>query len=109
MKEHVTRMVQEHSELVIRIEKLDNFLYGNGGLNVHTDINNNKTQDDLYRNMSEYANKCMQLMSMRNYLRSLECRLNNEGVYFENDEYVERVGQIVRTPAPEHKKEDNNE
>lgn len=109
MKEHVARMVQEHSELVIHIEKLDNFLYGNNGLNVHTDIENNKTQDDLFRNMSEYANKCMQLMNMRNYLRALECRLNNEGIFFDNGEYLERVGKIVYTPNPEGKEEPKNE
>lgn len=109
MKEHVARMMHEHSELVIRIEKLDNFLYGNGGLNVHTNIENNKTQDDLFRNMTEYANKCMQLMNMRDYLRALECRLNNEGIFFENGEYLERVGKIVHTPVPESKEENNNE
>lgn len=109
MKDYVARMVQEHSELIIKIEKLDNFLYGNNGLNIHTDIKNNQTQDDLFRNMSEYANKCMQLMNMRNYLRALECRLNNEGIFFENGEYLERVGKIVRTPVPESKEEIHNE
>lgn len=109
MKDYVARMVQEHSELIIKIEKLDNFLYGNNGLNVHTDIKNNQTQDDLFRNMSEYANKCMQLMNMRNYLRALECRLNNEGIFFNNGEYLERVGKIVSTPVPESKEENHNE
>ncbi len=113
MKDYVARMVQEHSELIIKIEKLDNFLYGNNGLNIHTDIKNNQTQDDLFRNMSEYANKCMQLMSMRNYLRALECRLNNEGIFFENGEYLERVAKIVNTPVShdenEGGKSDNHE
>lgn len=109
MKDYVARMVQEHSELIIKIEKLDNFLYGNNGLNIHTDIKNNQTQDDLFRNMSEYANKCMQLMNMRNYLRALECRLNNEGIFFDNGEYLERVGKIVHTPVPESKEEIHNE
>ena len=109
MKKYVENMVQEHSELVIKIEKLDNFLYGNNGLNVHTDIKNNQTQDDLFHNMSEYANKCMQLMSMRNYLRSLECRLNNEGIFFENAEYFERVGKIIHRSVVENKDENNNE
>lgn len=99
MKDYVKRMIDEHSALVVKIEKLNNFLYSNNGLNVHTDINNNQTQDDLFRNMSEYANKCMQLMSMKNYLRALECRMNNEGIYFDNNEYLESVGKIVRTTA----------
>lgn len=102
MKDYIARMVQEHSELIIKIEKLDSFLYGNNGINIHTNIENNKTQDDLCRNMSEYANKCMQLMNMRNYLRALECRLNNEGIFYEDGadgEYFERVGKIVHTPV----------
>lgn len=95
MKDYVKRMVQEHSELVVKIEKLDNFLYGNGGLNIHTDIKNNQTQDDLFRNMTEFANKCIQLSSMRTYLKALECRLNNEGVYYDNGEYLQSVAKIV--------------
>ena len=102
MKDYTARMIKEHSDLIIKIEKLDNFLYGNNGLNIHTDIKNNQTQYDLFRNMSEYANKCMQLMNMRNYLHALECRLNNEGIFFE-------IGEIVRTPVHESKEETNNE
>lgn len=114
MKDYTARMVKEHSELIIRIDKLNTFLYGNNGLNVHTDIKNNQTQDDLFRNMSEYANKCMQLMSMKSYLNALECRLNNEGVFYEDGEYLERVGKIVNTPKPkkdyiEPRKEFENE
>ena len=109
MNKLIESMIKEHSDLVVRIDQLDNFLYGNNGLNIHTDIKNNQTQDDLFRNMSEYANKCMQLMNMRNYLRALECRLNNEGIFFENGEYLERVGKIVHTPIPESKEENHNE
>lgn len=97
MKDYVARMVQEHAELVIKINKLDEFIYGNNGLNIHTNIENNKTQDQLFYNMSEYANKCMQLMNMRNYKNSLECRLNNEGVVYEGGEYLESVGKINGT------------
>lgn len=95
MKEHVERMMKEHSELVVRIAKLNDFLYGNDGLNIHTDIKNNQTQEDLFRNMTEYANKCMQLADMKHYATCLECRLNNEGIYFENGEYLEKVATIV--------------
>lgn len=97
MQDFVKRMVKEHSELVVKIAKLDEFLYGNGGLNVHTAIENNKTQDDLFRNMTEYANKCIQLSSMRTYLKALECRLNNEGIFYENGTYLEKVATIVKT------------
>lgn len=96
MKPYVERMVKEHSELVVKIDKLDNFLYGNGGLNVHTDIKNNQTQDDLFRNMAEFANKAIQLRSMKVYLLALECRLNNEGIFYEDGEYLERVAKIVK-------------
>lgn len=100
MNDVVARMIKEHSDLVVRIDKLDNFLYGNDGLNIHTNIENNKTQDDLFCNMTEFANKCIQLSSMRTYLRALECRLNNEGIFYENGEYLERVAQIVTNPEP---------
>lgn len=96
MENYVKRMVEEHSQLVVRINKLDNFLYGNGGLNVHTDIKNNQTQDDLFKNMTEFANKAIQLRSMKTYLLALECRLNNAGVFYEDGEYFERVAKIVK-------------
>lgn len=108
MKEHVKRMVQEHSELIVKIEKLDNFLYGNCGLNIHTDIKNNQTQDDLFRNMTEFANKCIQLSSMRTYLKALECRLNNEGVYYDNGEYFESIAKIIYDPINPADKNDTD-
>lgn len=107
MKDYVARMVQEHSELIVKIEKLNDFLYGNDGLNIHTDIKNNQTQDDLFRNMTEYANKCIQLSSMKTYLRALECRLNNEGIFYEDEEYLERVAKIVNTPVNHDEDEEN--
>lgn len=94
MKDYVQRMVKEHADLVIKVNKLDKFIYGNDGLNVHTDIKNNQTQDDLFRNMTEYANKCMQLADMKHYLQCLECRLNNNGVFFEDGNYLEKVAFI---------------
>lgn len=99
MKKYVERMVQEHSELIVRIQKLDNYLYGNGGVNDLTKIENNKTQDELLKNMVEFANKAIQLRSMKTYLHALECRLNNEGIFFEDGEYLERIAKIVQAPA----------
>ena len=96
MEKHVKRMVEEHSQLVMRINKLNEFLYGNGGLNVHTDIKNNQTQEDLFRNMAEFANKAIQLRSMKTYLLALECRLNNASVFYEDGEYFEKVAKIVK-------------
>lgn len=108
MKDFVKKMIEEHSQLIVRINKLDNFLYGNGGLNIHTDIKNNQTQDDLFRNMTEFANKAIQLRSMKTYLLALECRLNNNGIFFEDGEYLERVATIKQTPINSEPK-DNNE
>ena len=99
MKDFVKRMIEEHSQLIVRINKLDNFLYGNDGLNIHTDIKNNQTQEDLFKNMTEYANKAIQLRSMKTYLLALECRLNNEGIFFEDGEYLERVAKLSKTPV----------
>ena len=112
MKKHVERMIKEHADLIIKTEKLNNFIYSNDGINIHTDIKNNTTQDQLLYNMTEYANKTMQLTAMKNYLKALECRLNNEGVFFENGEYLERVGKIIDTTKEndeDEKKNLNNE
>ena len=77
MKDYLKRMIEEHSQLIVRINELDNELYGNGGFNTMTDITNNQTQDDIFCNMTEFGNKGIQLASMRTYLKALECRLNN--------------------------------
>ena len=106
MNKETSKLMEEHSTLIVRIENLDNELYGNGGLNAMTDIENNKTQDDLFRNMTEFGNKAIQLSSMRTYLKALECRLNNRGIIFENGQYLERVAKIVRTSDNE---ENNDE
>lgn len=97
MKDFVKRMIEEHSELIVRINKLDNFIYGNNGLNVLTDIKNNQTQEDLFRNMTEFANETIQLRSMKTYLLALESRLNNNGIFFEDGQYLERVATIKQT------------
>lgn len=97
MNAETQQLMQEHSQLIVRIDELDNELYGNGGLNAMTDIKNNQTQDDIFRNMTEFGNKGIQLASMRTYLKALECRLNNRGIFFENGEYLERVAVIKQT------------
>lgn len=104
MEKYVKRMMEEHSQLIVRINKLDDFLYGNNGLNIHTDIKNNQTQDDLFKNMTAFANKAIQLRSMKTYLTALECRLNNEGVFYENGEYFERCAKIVLEPETKDNK-----
>ena len=88
MKKHLKRMIAEHKDLCDKINNLNNFLYS--GINVHTDIENNKTQEDIIRNMIEFGNKCIKLKAMKIYREALECNLHNEGVYVENGVYLER-------------------
>ena len=97
MNTETQQLMQEHSQLIVRINELDNELYGNGGFNTMTDITNNQTQDDIFCNMTEFGNKGIQLASMRTYLKALECRLNNRNIFFKNGEYFERVAVIDKT------------
>ena len=96
MNAETQQLMQEHSQLIVRINELDNELYGNGCFNTITDITNNQTQDDIFCNMTEFGNKGIQLASMRTYLKALECRLNNRNIFFKNGEYFEKVGVIIK-------------
>ena len=80
MVEFVKRMIDEHAELVVRIQKLHNYVYSEAS------DNDNKV---------EFANKCIQLSSMKKYEEALRARLENQGVFFENSQYFERVAQIT--------------
>lgn len=80
MKDFVKRMIDEHAQLVVRISKLHNYIYDGRG-----------EQDEAH----ELANKCMQLIAMKQYANALECRLNNQGICYKNGEYLEVVGKIV--------------
>lgn len=80
MVEFVKRMIDEHVELVVRIQKLHNYIYSEAS------DKDNKT---------EFANKCIQLASMKKYEEALRARLENQGVFFENSQYFDRVAQIT--------------
>ena len=80
MVEFVKRMIDEHAELVVRIQKLHNYIYSEAS------DKDNKT---------EFANKCIQLAAMKKYEEALRARLENQGVFFENSQYFERVAQIT--------------
>lgn len=80
MVEFVKRMINEHAELVVRIQKLHNYIYSEAS------DKDNKT---------EFANKCIQLAAMKKYEEALRARLENQGVFFENGQYFERVAQIT--------------
>lgn len=79
MLDYVKRMIDEHSQLVVRIQKLHEYIY--------SDRSNND-------NKVEFANKCIQLSAMKKYEEALRARLENRSVFFENGEYFERMANI---------------
>ena len=80
MEKYQKRMIEEHSELVIRIQKLHNWVYSD------------KSNAD---NKVEFANKCIQLAAMKKYEEALRARFENAGIVFEDGEYFERVATIT--------------
>ena len=80
MEKYQKRMIEEHSDLVIRIQKLHNWIYSD------------KSDAD---NKVEFANKCIQLAAMKKYEEALRARFENAGIVFENGEYFERVAAIT--------------
>ena len=86
MLDFVQRMVEEHSQLVIRTQALHEYIYSD------------KSDND---NKVELANKCIQLSAMKKYEEALRARLENAGIVFENGEYFEHVAAIkVNKPEP---------
>ena len=85
MKDYQKRMTEEHCELVVRIQKLHDWIYSDKPI-----------KDDKV----EFANKCIQLAAMKKYEEALRARLENAGIVFENGEYFERVASITSTIIP---------
>ena len=85
MEKYQKEMIEEHSELVVRIQKLHDYIYSD------------KSNAD---NKVEFANKCIQLAAMKKYEEALRARLENAGIVFENGEYFERVASITSTIIP---------
>lgn len=79
MLDFVQRMVEEHSQLVVRTQALHEYIYSD------------KSDND---NKVEFANKCIQLSAMKKYEEALRARLENQSVFFENGQYFERVAEI---------------
>ena len=73
-------MIDEHSQLIINIHNLHDYIYSD-----------NSNNDDKV----EFANKCIQLAAMKKYEEALRARLENQSVFFENGQYFERVAQIT--------------
>ena len=76
MLDFVQRMVEEHSQLVVRTQALHEYIYSD------------KSDND---NKVEFANKCIQLAAMKKYEEALRARFENAGIVFENGAYFERV------------------
>ena len=93
MLDFVKEMVDEHSQLVVRIQKLHDWIYSDKPI-----------KDDKV----EFANKCIQLAAMKKYEEALRARLENQGVFFENGQYFERVAEIKATLATETPEEGQN-
>lgn len=93
MEKYQKEMIEEHSELVVRIQKLHNYVYSD------------KSNAD---NKVEFANKCIQLASMKKYEEALRARFENAGIVFSNGEYFEHVASI-KVNAPENNNEENGE
>lgn len=92
MLDFVKRMVDEHSQLVVRTQKLNEYIYSD-----------KSNKDDKV----EFANKCLQLSSMKKYEEALRARLENQGVFFENNQYFERIGCINITSTESSEDNDN--
>lgn len=82
MKDFVNRMIDEHAKLVINTSKLHDYIYSN-----------NSDKDDKV----EFANKCIQLSAMKKYEEALRARLENQGIFYENNQYFERIGNVKST------------
>ena len=85
MNSYQTDLIEEHSNLVVRAQKLHDYIY--------SDASDND-------NRIEFANKCIQLRAMKNYEEALRARLENAQVVFENGKYFENVATIEKVIVP---------
>ena len=93
MLDFVKKMVDEHSQLFIRIQKLHEYIYSD------------KSNND---NKVEFANKCIQLSAMKKYEEALRARIENTGIMFNNGEYLERVAAITPVICDDNTGSDSN-
>ena len=79
MDNYQKALIEEHSNLVVRIQKLHDWIYSDKPI-----------KDDKV----EFANKCIQLAAMKKYEEALRARIENIGITFENGNYFEHVASI---------------
>ena len=93
MNNYQKDLIEEHSNLVVRIKALNNNIYSSA-----SDVDNKV----------EFANKCIQLAAMKKYEEALRARIENIGITFENGNYFEHVAAIkVNEPEPTTTAEDS--
>lgn len=78
MEQFVRKMINEHRELVARIDALHNYVYSSAS-----------DKDDKF----EFANKCIQLAAMKKYAEALGARLFNQGIKIVDGEYMVSVDE----------------
>ena len=83
MEGYIERMIQEHKELVARIEKLHAWVYGDAYKSVHP---------------SEFANECIQLKAMKVYEEALRARLFNAGIKIAGTDYLVTIDTMNEEP-----------
>lgn len=93
MENYQKRLIEEHSQLIVRIEKLHDYVYSD------------KSNND---NRVEFANKCIQLAAMKRYEEALRARIENAGIVYENGNYFERIA-FIKANTSETKTEDNGD
>ena len=93
MNNYQKDLIEEHSNLVVRINVLNNNVYGSA-----SDVDNKV----------EFANKCIQLAAMKKYEEALRARIENTGIIFNNGEYLERVAAITPVICDDNTGSDSN-
>lgn len=79
MKDYQKRMIKEHAQLYVRIQRLHDYVYSE-----------QSDKDDKI----EFANKCIQLTAMKKYEEALRARLENCHIHYVNGDYLERVTTV---------------
>ena len=94
MEGYIERMIQEHKELVVRIDKLHTWVYG-----------------DAYKQVdaTEFANECIQLKGMKIYEEALRARLYNAGVKIMGVDYLVAIDSIEEEENDEQENHTDND
>lgn len=80
MNTYQKALIEEHSNLIVRTRNLNDYVYSPA-----SDADNKV----------EFANKCIQLASMKKYEECLRARMENAGIIFEAGQYFEKVAEVI--------------